>query len=211
MRARGTSPDMFERYTERARRVIFFARYGVSQTGRMTIESEHLLLGLVHEDGNILSRFVRDATQADVRDEITRRMAIKEKVPTSVDLPLSNESRRILAYAAEEAKRLNTDHIGPEHLLLGMLREETSTAAQVLYQHGLNLNIVREELARAPMPQEPTVSATEAPRLTFLNNPALPKAGVVPETANESPKLFGYRSTGRVRSRDSNRYRRTKI
>jgi ATP-dependent Clp protease ATP-binding subunit ClpC len=73
----------------------------------MTIESEHLLLGLVHEDGNILSRFVRDATLADVRDEITSRMAIKEKVPTSVDLPLSNESRRILAYAAEEAKRLN--------------------------------------------------------------------------------------------------------
>jgi ATP-dependent Clp protease ATP-binding subunit ClpC len=186
--------------------VIFFARYGVSQTGRMTIESEHLLLGLV-QDGNILSRFVRDATQADVRDEITRRMAIKEKVPTSVDLPLSNESRRILAYAAEEAKRLNTDHIGPEHLLLGMLREETSTAAQVLYQHGLNLNIVREELARAPMPQEPTVSSTEAPRLTLLNNPALPKAGVVPETANESPKLFRYRSTGWVWSRDSNRYR----
>jgi len=186
--------------------VIFFARYGVSQTGRMTIESEHLLLGLVHEDGNILSRFVRDATQADVRDEITRRMAIKEKVPTSVDLPLSNESRRILAYAAEEAKRLNTDHIGPEHLLLGMLREETSTAAQVLCQHGLDLNVVREDLAHARMPQEPAVSSTEAPRLTLLNNPALPKSGVVPETANESPKLVGYRSMGRVWSRD-NRYR----
>jgi ATP-dependent Clp protease ATP-binding subunit ClpA len=132
--------------------VIFFVRYGVSQTGHMTIESEHLLLGLVHEDGNILSRFVRDATLADVRDEITSRMAIKEKVPTSVDLPLSNESRRILAYAAEEAKRLNTDHIGPEHLLLGMLREETSTAAQVLCQHGLDLNAVRKDLANARMP-----------------------------------------------------------
>ena len=171
----------------------------------MTIESEHLLLGLVHEDGNILSRSVRDATLADVRDEITSRMAIKEKVPTSVDLPLSNKSRRILAYAAEEAKRLNTDHIGPEHLLLGMLGEETSTAAQVLC-HGLDLNVVREDLAHARMPQEPAVSSTEAPRLTLLNNPALPKAGVVPETANESPKLVGYRSTGRVWSRD-NRYR----
>jgi Clp amino terminal domain, pathogenicity island component len=71
---------MFERYTE-STRVIFFARYGVSQAGHMTIESEHLLLGLVHEDGNILSRFVRDATLADVRDEITSRMAIKEKYP----------------------------------------------------------------------------------------------------------------------------------
>jgi ATP-dependent Clp protease ATP-binding subunit ClpC len=90
--------------------VIFFVRYGVSQTGHMTIESEHLLLGLVHEDGNILSRFVHDDTLAAVRDEITSRMAIKEKVLTSVDLPLSNESRRILAYAAEEAKTSPAQH-----------------------------------------------------------------------------------------------------
>ena len=151
---RRPSADMFERYTETARRVIFFARYEVSQSGGMTIESEHLLLGLLREGGSVVARFVRDATVADLRNEITSRMTVKEKVDTSVDLPLSNECKRILAYSAEEAERLNSANIGPEHLLLGMLREEKSMAAQVLYGHGLKLAVIREELARDPIQKE---------------------------------------------------------
>jgi ATP-dependent Clp protease ATP-binding subunit ClpC len=150
----GQSADMFERYTETARRVIFFARYEVSQSGGMTIESEHLLLGLVREDEAVVTRFVRDASLAALRDEITGRMTVKEKVPTSVDLPLSDECKRILAYTAEEAERLNSAKIGPEHLLLGMLREEKSTAALILYGHGLKLDVVREALARDPIQKE---------------------------------------------------------
>ena len=82
-------------------------------------------------------------------------MTVKEKVDTSVDLPLSNECRRILAYTAEESERLNTGYIGPEHLLLGMLRVEESAAAQLLYRHGLKLDVVREELARSLLPRNP--------------------------------------------------------
>src|SRR5215813_2412807 len=119
-RQRRTSTGMFEQYTESARRVIFFARYEVSQSGGTTTESEHLLLGILREGGGVLSRFMRDATLTDLRNEITGRMTVKEKVATSVDLPLSNECRRILAYAAEEAERLRSANIGPEHLLLGM-------------------------------------------------------------------------------------------
>src|SRR5262249_12407135 len=111
---------------------------------------EHLLLGSVREGGSVVARFVRDATVADLRNEITSRMTVKEKVDTSVDLPLSNECKRILAYTAEEAERLNSANIGPEHLLRGMLREEKSMAAQVLYGHGLKLAVIREELARDP-------------------------------------------------------------
>ena len=147
--------DMFERYTEAARRVIFFARYEVSESGGMAIESEHLLLGLLRGSGPVVTRFVQDATLADLRNEITSHMTIKEKVATSVDLPLSNECKRILAYTAEEAERLKSGHIGTEHLLLGMLREDKSAAAQLLSRHGLKLDVVREELARAPMPQDP--------------------------------------------------------
>jgi Clp amino terminal domain, pathogenicity island component/NTF2 fold immunity protein len=177
---RRTIMGMFERYTESARRVIFFARYEVSQSGGATIESEHLLLGLLREGGAVVSRFVRDATLADLRDEITGRMTVKEKVATSVDLPLSDECKRIIAYAAEEAERLNSDHIGPEHLLLGMLREEKSTAGQVLYRRGLKLNVVREELARAPMTQESAATSTQAPPdFSLFNNPVLPRAGAV--------------------------------
>src|SRR3989449_4472356 len=124
---------MFERYTERARRVIFFARYEASQFGSTTIETEHLLLGLLREDGNLTNRFLPNApSAASIRDEIARRMPIREKVPTSIDLPLSNEGKRILAYSAEEAERLNHRYIGTEHVLLGILREEKCVAAQVL-------------------------------------------------------------------------------
>ena len=66
-----------------------------------------------------------------------------------MDLPLSNECKRVLAYAAEEAERLSHKHIGTEHLLLGLLREEKCFAAEILHERGLRLSTIREELARS--------------------------------------------------------------
>src|SRR5262249_5783310 len=98
---------MFERYTEAARRVIFFARYEASQFGSTTIGTEHLLLGLIREDKNLVKRFLRNHSSIEsIRKEIGGRITIREKVPTSIDLPISNECGRILAHAAEEAARL---------------------------------------------------------------------------------------------------------
>src|SRR5262245_55598519 len=108
---------MFERYSERARRVIFFARYEASQFGSTAIETEHLLLGLIKEDANVMARFLGGSWRIDVRKEIEARITKREKVPTAIDLPLSQECKRILAYAADEAQRLNHRHIGAEHLL----------------------------------------------------------------------------------------------
>ncbi|MGE5486723.1 MAG: ATP-dependent Clp protease ATP-binding subunit [bacterium] len=141
---------MFERYTEKARRVIFFARYEASQFGSPYIETEHLLLGLLREDKNLANRFLRSAAQIDsIRKEIEGHTTVREKVSTSVDLPLSHECKRVLAYAAEEAERLNHKHIGTEHLLLGLLREEKCFAAEILHERGLRLSQVREEIARS--------------------------------------------------------------
>jgi ATP-dependent Clp protease ATP-binding subunit ClpC len=143
--------QMFERYTEKARRVIFFARYEASQFGSPYIETEHLLLGLVREDKALTSRFLRShAVVESIRKQIETHTVIREKVATSVDLPLSDECKRILAYAAEEAERLSNKQIGPEHLLLGLLREEKGLAATLLKERGLQLDKVREELTEAP-------------------------------------------------------------
>ena len=140
---------MFERYTEKARRVIFFARYEASQFGSPFIETEHLLLGLLREDKALTNRFLRSHTSVDsIRKQIEGHTAIREKVSTSVDLPLSHECKRVLAYAAEEAERLSHKHIGTEHLLLGLLREEKSFAAEILHERGQRLSTIREELAR---------------------------------------------------------------
>src|SRR5438876_8879223 len=95
---------MFERYTEKARRTIFFGRYEASQFGSPYIETEHLLLGLLREDKALTNRFLRapDAVES-IRKQIEARTVIREKVSTSVNLPLSNECKRVLAYSAEEA------------------------------------------------------------------------------------------------------------
>jgi ATP-dependent Clp protease ATP-binding subunit ClpC len=153
---------MFETYTEKARRVIFFARYEASQFGSPFIETEHLLLGLLREDKALTNRFLRShASIESIRKQIEGRTPIREKVSTSVDLPLSQECKRVLAYAAEEAERLTHKHIGTEHLLLGLLREDKSFAAEILHERGLRLSTLREELSRvqndkaaAPRPKE---------------------------------------------------------
>ena len=158
---------MFERYTERARRVIFFARYEASQFGSTTIETEHLLLGLIREDKNLTNRFLRNQSSIEsIRKEIEGRTTIREKVSTSIDLPLSNECKRILAYAAEEAERLNHRHIGTEHLLLGILREEKCVAGEILHERGLRLNAIREELARSVVDRQTLVKPKETPLLS---------------------------------------------
>ena len=147
---------MFERYTEKARRVIFFARYEASQFGSPYIETEHLLLGLLREDKALTNRFLRShASVESIRKQIEGHTTIREKVSTSVDLPLSNECKRVLAYAAEEAERLSHKHIGTEHLLLGLLREEKCFAAEILHERGLRLLAIREELARATQEKAP--------------------------------------------------------
>src|SRR5918912_4052688 len=141
---------MFERYTEKARRVIFFARYEASQFGAPAIGPERLLPGLMHEDKTLAGRFFPRAQVniEAIRKEIEGRTLLREKISTSVELPLAPETKRELAYAHEESDRLQHRHIGTEHLLLGLLREDRSMAAEILYERGLRLAAVRDEIAR---------------------------------------------------------------
>ena len=141
---------MFERYTERARRVLFFARYEASQLGSISIETEHLLLGLIREGKGLTSRiFARSHLSLEnIRKEIEGRTVFREKVSTSVEIPFSAETKSVLKFAAEEADRLLHNYIGTEHLLLGILREERSVAASILIEKGMRLNAVREDIVQ---------------------------------------------------------------
>jgi uncharacterized protein (TIGR02246 family) len=138
---------MFERYTEKARRTIFFARYEASQYGSPTIETEHLLLGLLREDRAIALRLMKPfASVQAIRTEIEGRITRGTPISTSVEVPLSAECKRILCRASEEAERLAHNHVGTEHLLLGILGEQDCLAAQALKNRGLNLAKLREEI-----------------------------------------------------------------
>jgi ATP-dependent Clp protease ATP-binding subunit ClpC len=142
---------MFERYTEEARRIIFMARYEASQAGSPEITIEHLLLGWMRECARLnIQNFLSLAAMDSIRSQIEPQSPLREKISTSVDLPLNSESKRALAYAAEESLRLGHQHIGPDHLLLGLLREEKSLAADLLRQQGLTIAKVEERLQHPP-------------------------------------------------------------
>jgi ATP-dependent Clp protease ATP-binding subunit ClpC len=143
---------LFERYTERARRSIFFARYEASQFGSPEISSAELLLGVLRADKAVALRLGFGGVAA-IRREIEALAPKRQKVAASVDLPLSHESKRALAYAAEESERLNQQSIGTAHLVLGLLRVEDSLAEKLLRKHGITLD-QRREIARQSPPQE---------------------------------------------------------
>src|SRR5437773_12540586 len=103
---------MFERYTEKARRTIFFARYEASQFASGQIETEHLLLGLLREDKTLFKYFSRATNSESVRDELFPNPQVNQPIPTSVDLKLSKTSKQVLKYAADEADRSEERRVG---------------------------------------------------------------------------------------------------
>jgi Clp amino terminal domain, pathogenicity island component len=140
---------MFERYTERARRVIFFARFEASRYGSPYIETEHLLLGLLREDRGLVTRALGEVNVGEgIRAEIEGHITSRERISTSVEIPLTSESKKVLTLAAEEADRLGHRHVGTEHILLGLLRVEDSLAGAVLQGRGVRAATIREQLAR---------------------------------------------------------------
>lgn len=138
---------MFERYTEKARRVIFFARYEASESGSPYIETEHLLLAILREDTYLSRQLLAETPAERWRKEIEARTVKGQKISTSVDIPLSGQCQRALTYAREEAERYHDKYIGPEHLLLGLLREPSSLAADLLNSHGISFETGSEYIA----------------------------------------------------------------
>ena len=142
---------MFERYTERSRRVIFFARYEALQYGSPTIAPEHVLLGLVREDKTLAAKYFpfRNTLTVDaVRREVEERIVLRDRIPQSAELLLAPATKHLLFFANEESRQMKNRFIGPEHLLLGILREENSIAAEILFQFGLRLNDLRDQISR---------------------------------------------------------------
>jgi ATP-dependent Clp protease ATP-binding subunit ClpA len=140
---------MFERYTERARRVLFFARYEASQFGSMAIESEHLLLAVLRESRGLTLRLFQQARKSpeEIRQEVTSRMPLfREKISTSIEIPFGGDAKRVLVRAVEESDGLKHSYIGTEHLLLAMLRDPQSPAGSILASAGLEYDSVRSLL-----------------------------------------------------------------
>ncbi len=159
---------MFEKYNEKARRALFFARYEASKLGSRVIEAEHVLLGILREgEESVMSLFSRfDVKPDEVRREIEGERIFVERVSSTADLPLSEETKKVLAYAAHEAESMVHPTVGSEHLLIGILRVESCLAMRVLTQAGLDLYAVREEVVAMAREREVAQQKKELPFLT---------------------------------------------
>ena len=109
---------MFEKYNEKARRALFFARYEASKLGSRVIETEHILLGILREGEETINElFRRMDVKADcLRKEIEGERVFVERISSTAELPLSEESKKVLAYASHEAESMLHSAVGSEHL-----------------------------------------------------------------------------------------------
>jgi len=139
---------MFSRFTLPALQVLFFARYEVSQLASSALEPEHILMGIMGQGNGLGSRILARTIDSldDLRSDIVPRVSGREKVLEAQEVPFSASSQRALQYAAEEADRLLHKYVGTEHLLLGLLREGGSVAAELLTARGLSIEAVREAI-----------------------------------------------------------------
>lgn len=146
------SQNMFDRYSERARRVLFFARYELTQLGGKAVDPAHLLLGMLRDSKTADQLFAsRNIPPAELRLKIEQRVQRGARVPTSAEVPFAGATKRVLNFAAEEADRLLQHNVQPEHLLLALMRENDPVAAASLIDYGLGLDDAREYIvSRSP-------------------------------------------------------------
>src|SRR5579884_3596368 len=139
---------MYERFTDRARKVMQLANQEAQRFNHEYIGTEHILLGLVKEGSGTAAQVLKnlDIDLRKIRLEVEKIVQSGPDMVTMGKLPQTPRAKKVIEYSIEEARFLNHNYVGTEHLLLGLVREEEGVAAQVLMNLGLNLNSVRAEV-----------------------------------------------------------------
>jgi ATP-dependent Clp protease ATP-binding subunit ClpC len=139
---------MFERFTDRARKVMALANQEAQRLNHEYIGTEHILLGLVKEGSGVGATVLKqlDVDLRKVRMEVEKQVKSGPDMVTIGKLPQTPRAKKVIEYAIEEARKLGHNYVGTEHLLLGLVREQDGVAAQVLISLGLKLEEVREEV-----------------------------------------------------------------
>src|SRR5579864_1801837 len=169
---------MYERFTDRARKVMQLANQEAQRFNHEYIGTEHILLGLVKEGSGVAANVLKnlDIDLRKIRLEIEKIVQSGPDMVTMGKLPQTPRAKKVIEYSIEEARNLKHDYVGTEHLLLGLLREEEGVAAQVLMNLGLGLEKIREEIHRllglppgsCPVPEEPKPnSEKDLPNVPF--------------------------------------------
>ena len=167
---------MFERFTDRARRVVVLAQEEATLLNHDYIGTEHLLLGLIHEGEGVAAKALGalEISLETVRQKV-EEIIPRGKEPPTGHIPFTPRAKKVLELSLRESLQLGHDYIGTEHILLGLIREGDGVAAQALVQLGADLSRVRQQviaLARSPEGQEaearPLHMSATGPRMQFF-------------------------------------------
>ncbi len=184
---------MLEKFTDRARKVINLARQEAERLGHEFIGTEHILLGLVKEGSGVAANVLENlgVDLEKIRIEVEKYVSSPgETISASSSLPFTPKAKKVLELAMEEARILEHNYIGTEHLLLGVLREQDGMAAQVLLNLGVKLEDVRAELMEllgADVSQDPQQAG-----MPHHHNPRHPGEGQPQSTENATPALDSF-------------------
>src|SRR3974390_60828 len=139
---------MYERFTDRSRKVMHLANQEAQRFNHEYVGTEHVLLGLIKEGSGVAANVLRnlDVDLRKIRNEIEKIVQAGPEMVTMGKLPQTPRAKKVIEYAIEEARNLNHNYVGTEHLLLGLFREQEGVAAQVLRHLQLQLEDVREEV-----------------------------------------------------------------
>jgi ATP-dependent Clp protease ATP-binding subunit ClpC len=143
---------MFERFTDRARKVLALANQEAQLFNHEYIGTEHILLGLVKEGSGVGATVLRnlDVDIKKLRLEVEKLVKSGPDMVRTGKLPQTPRAKNVIEYAIEESRALSHNYVGTEHILLGLLRESDGIAGQVLVNLGLKLEDVRQEVVNAP-------------------------------------------------------------
>ena len=182
---------MFERLTDRARKVMALANQEAQRLNHEYIGTEHILLGLVKEGSGVGANVLKnlDIDLRKVRLEVEKLVKSGPEMVTMGKLPQTPRAKKVIEYAIEEARNLNHNYVGTEHLLLGLLREHDGVAAQVLMNLGLKLEEVREEVLNL---LGAGVESEEAPPQSEPQEP--PQMGAPPSGSDAASRTRGAKS-----------------
>ena len=169
---------MWQRFTERARKVVFYAQEEAGRLGENYVSTEHLLLGLVRENDSVAARILDKigVSLGRIRSEIERQV-VHGDGRLAQDMQLTPRAKRVIDLAYDEARQLNNNYIGTEHLLLGLIREGEGLAGRVLSKLGVDLDRTRREVTHMQEGGAETSSAGAPRQAVKTRTPTLDEFG----------------------------------
>ena len=163
---------MYERFTERARKVMQLANQEAQWFNHEYLDTEHILLGIVKEDSSVAANVLKnlDVDLRKIRVEVEKFLQPSPEIGTPGKLPLTPKVKQVIEYAIEESKNFNHDYVGTEHLTLGLIRVEGGIARAVLQSLGVSLERLRVEIVNILNPKFPEGSPSRTTSFPVIMN-----------------------------------------